>query len=201
MPTATTYFAGNPPRGRFRANCSSTRSTHARARRVGLKLVGLAVATALVLGAIFIVARWSPEWFSARIVGWLLYISPLFRVGEFLLGVALAAALKRGFRVPIGVIPGVLLVALWFHTEYRLSPQYFGLELRVLTANLSYVVLPLLFASVIASVAQLDCDGARSVLRTKPMVLLGQWSYALYLVHATIIYFLLASTATRPTAS
>lgn len=192
VPTATTYFAGNP--ASWSLSCEVFfYALHPLLVRgaLGLKILALGAVTVVILGSIFIVARWSPEWFSARVVGWLLYISPLFRVGEFLLGVALAAALKRGFRVPIGVIPGVLLVALWFHTEYRFSPQYFGTELAVLTSNLSYVVLPLLYASIIGAVAQLDFDGGRSVLRTKPMVLLGQWSYALYLVHATIIYFLL----------
>ncbi len=192
VPTATTYFAGNP--ASWSLSCEVFfYALHPLLVRgaLALKILGLALATAVVLATVFIVARWSPEWFSTRIVGWLLYISPLFRVGEFLLGVALAAALKRGFRVPIGVIPAAILVALWFHVEYRVSPQYFTFELAVLTSNLSYVVLPLLYATLIAAAAQLDFDGARSVLRTKPMVLLGQWSYALYLVHASVIYLLL----------
>ena len=199
VPTATTYFAGNP--ASWSLSCEMffyaihpliVRTT------LALRLVALAAVTALVLAAVFIVARWSPEWWSARIVGWLLYISPLFRVGEFLLGVALAAAMKRGFRVPIGVIPAALLVAGWFHLEYRISPQQFGAELQVLTANLTYVVLPVLYAALIAAAAQLDFDGARSVLRSKPMVLLGQWSYALYLIHASVIYVLLDRYGFQP---
>jgi peptidoglycan/LPS O-acetylase OafA/YrhL len=51
--------------------------------------------------------------------------------------------------------------------------------------------LPLLYGTIIAAVVQLDFDGARSVLRTKTMVSLGQWSYALYLIHASVIYVLL----------
>lgn len=192
VPTATTYFAGNP--ASWSLSCElffyALHPLFIRAT-LALRLAALAAAACCVLLTIFVVARWSPEWWSARIVGWLLYISPLFRVGEFLLGMALAAAMKRGFRVPLGVLPSALLIAAWFHVEYRLAPLHFGAEARVLTANLTYVALPVLYALLIAAAAQLDFDGARSALRSKPMVLLGQWSYALYLVHATIIYFLL----------
>jgi peptidoglycan/LPS O-acetylase OafA/YrhL len=192
VPYTTTYFAGNP--ASWSLSCEMFfYALHPILVRgaLALKLIGLALLSVAVLFAIFVVARWSPEWFSARVVGWLLYISPLFRVGEFLLGIGLAAAMKRGFRVPVGVIPGVILVALWFHLEYRLSPQYFHYEVGVLISNLSYVVLPLLYGTIIAAVVQLDFDGARSVLRTKTMVSLGQWSYALYLIHASVIYVLL----------
>ena len=199
FPSPGTYFAGNP--ASWSLSCEMFfYALHPFIVRhaLALRLAGLAVAAAVVLAAVFIVARWCPEWFSLRIVGWLLYISPLFRVGEFLLGVALAAAMKRGFRVPIGVIPAAILVAAWFHLEYQVSPKHFPYELQVLTANTTYVALPLLFAALIAATAQLDFDGARSVLRWKPMVMLGQWSYALYLVHAAIIYSLIEWIGVRP---
>ncbi len=199
VPSPGTYFAGNP--ASWSLSCELFfYALHPFVVRhaLALKVIGLSAVTLAISAAVFIVARWSPEWFSLRIVGWLLYISPLFRVAEFLLGVALAAAMKRGFRVPIGVIPAALLVAAWFHIEYQVSPQRFGTELRVLTANATYVVLPLLFATLIAATAQLDFDGARSLLRSKAMVLLGQWSYALYLIHAAIIYALIEWIGVRP---
>ncbi|MEO8541533.1 MAG: acyltransferase [bacterium] len=192
VPTATTYFAGNP--ASWSLSCEMFfYALHPFIVRPTLRLgmIGLALATALVLAAIFIVTRWSPDWFSTRIVGWLLYISPLFRVGEFLLGMAIAAALKRGFRVPIGVIPSAIFVAAWFHLEYVFAPDHFNYASRVLVSQATYVVLPVLYGCIIASAAQLDFDGARSWLRLRPMVLLGQWSYALYLVHATIVYALI----------
>ena len=191
VPTVTTYFAGNP--ASWTLSCEMFfYALHPFLVRpsLALKPAALATVTAVVLAAVFVVARWSPDWFSLRIVGWLLYISPLFRVGEFLLGVALAAALKRGFRVPFGVIPAAILVGAWFHLDYQLSLD-FPADLRVLTSQLNYVVLPLLYAALIGAAAQLDLSGARSWLRSKPLVLLGQWSYALYLVHATIIYALI----------
>ncbi len=192
VPTASTYFAGNP--ASWSLSCEMFfYALHPLVVRtaLALKLVALAVVTLIVLSAVFVVARWSPDWWSMRIVGWMLYISPLFRLGEFLLGIAIAAALRRGFRVPIGVIPSTILVALWFHLEYVFAPAHFSDQLRVLVSQATYVVLPLLYGCVIAGAAQLDFDYARSWLRARPMVLLGQWSYALYLVHATIIYALI----------
>jgi peptidoglycan/LPS O-acetylase OafA/YrhL len=198
VPTATTYFAGNP--ASWSLSCEmffyALHPFFVR-RALAAKLLAVGIAAAVVLAAVFIVARWSPDWFSLRIVGWLLYISPLFRVGEFVLGVLLAAAMRRGFRVPIGIIPGAVLVALWFHLEYVFAPAHFSMTLRILVSQGTYVVLPLLYACVIAAAAQLDFDAARSWLRTKPMVLLGQWSYALYLVHATIVYALIDSIGVR----
>ena len=188
-PSASVYFAGNP--ASWSLSCEVffyALHPFLIRRALALKLLALGIVTVVILVAVFIIARWSPEWFSLRTVGWLLYISPIFRVGEFLLGIALACALKRGFRVPIGVIPSALLVGLWFHIEYQVSPQEFPSGLRVLTAQATYVVLPVLFATLIAATAQLDLDAARSWLRSKLMVYLGQWSYALYLVHATVIY-------------
>lgn len=198
VPTATTYFAGNP--ASWSLSCEMFfYALHPLLVRtaLALRLAALAVVTAAVLLAVFVVVRWSPDWWPSRIVGWLLYISPLFRVGEFLLGMALAAALRRGFRAPFGVIPWALALAAWFHLEYVVAPEYFSPAFRMLVAQATYVALPVLYAAVIAAVAQLDFDGARSWLRTRPMVLLGQWSYALYLVHATIIYALIDSIGVR----
>lgn len=198
VPTASTYFAGNP--ASWSLSCEMFfYALHPLVVRtaLALKLVALAVVTLIVLSTVFVVARWSPDWWSMRIVGWMLYISPLFRLGEFLLGIAIAAALRRGFRVPIGVIPSTILVGLWFHLEYVFAPAHFSESFRVLVSQATYVFLPVLYGCVIAGAAQLDFDSARSWLRARPMVLLGQWSYALYLVHATIIYALLNRIGVR----
>lgn len=202
FPGAGTYFAGNP--ASWSLSCEMFfYALHPFVVRhaFALKMAALGVAAAALMAAVFVVARWSPEWFPERIVGWLLYISPLFRLAEFLLGVALAVAMKRGFRVPLGVIPAALLVAAWFHLEYQVSPQRFPTELRILVAQATYVALPVLFALLIAAAAQLDLRDAPSLLRSRPMVLLGQWSYALYLVHATVIYALIEWVGVRPSGT
>ena len=198
VPTATTYFAGNP--ASWALSCEMFfYALHPLVVRtaLALRLVAPGVVTAAGGGAVVVVAPRVPAWGSGRVRGRPLYISPLFRLGEFLLGIALAAALRRGFRLKLGVIPWAILVAAWFHLEYVFAPEHFSETFRVLVSQATYVVLPVLYAGVIAAAAQLDFDGARSWLRTKPMVLLGQWSYALYLVHATIIYALIDSIGVR----
>lgn len=47
-----------------------------------------------------------------------------------------------------------------------------------------------LFALLICAAASADLRGGRSpAFRSRPIVILGEWSYAFYLVHATLIYF------------
>jgi peptidoglycan/LPS O-acetylase OafA/YrhL len=47
-----------------------------------------------------------------------------------------------------------------------------------------------LYALLIAAVASRDLTAHRMVLRSRPLVALGKWSYAFYLVHATVLYWL-----------
>jgi peptidoglycan/LPS O-acetylase OafA/YrhL len=48
--------------------------------------------------------------------------------------------------------------------------------------------LTVLYGIVIVAVVSRDLRGGRSLLRSRPLVALGQWSYSFYLVHATLIY-------------
>ncbi|MET1016757.1 MAG: hypothetical protein ABWX76_08060, partial [Leifsonia flava] len=50
----------------------------------------------------------------------------------------------------------------------------------------------------IAAAAWSDLTGKRSIMRWRPFVILGEWSYAFYLVHATVIYALLAVVGQQP---
>lgn len=190
-PTATTYFAGNPASWTLSCEMFFYALHPLFIRRVMRWSVPVLLgAMALIFVALAVVADFALDW-PARLTGWLLYIAPVYRVGEFFIGVGLAAAMKRGFRVPIGVIPAALLVGVWFWVYYRFSPLHLGADARIVIADFSYVALPLFYGLVIAAAAQLDLRGAPSVLRSRGMVWLGQWSYALYLVHATIIYALI----------
>ena len=187
VPTATTYFAGNP--ASWSLSCEMFfYAVHPFIVRPVLRagVIALAALTVLVLAALYIVADAAIE-MSARIAGWLLYVSPLFRVGEFFVGVALAAAVKRGVRFPVRLIPATVLLGVWVVVYYNIGP-HLGADWRIFIADLNYPMLAVLYASIIAAAAQLDLGAQRSWLRLRPMVALGQWSYALYLIHATIIY-------------
>lgn len=200
VPTATTYFAGNP--ASWSLSCEmffyALHPLFIR-RAVRLGIVALGVAAVAVLVGLYVVADWSSV-LSDRVQGWLLYISPLFRLGEFVLGVGLAIAVKRGLRVPIGVLPAVALLGAWIVFYYQVSPDYLSAQQREYVAYLDFAALPALYALIIAAAAQLDLRQVPSLLRGRMMVWLGQWSYALYLIHATIIYALIEWIGPRSTS-
>ena len=196
VPTVSTYFAGNPASWSLSCEMFFYALHPLLVRRTliaGIALLG--GCTVAVLVALYVVADLAIDW-PARIAGWLLYVSPLFRVGEFLVGMALAAAIRRGVRSPLGVIPATALLGAWFALYYNLAP-HLGANLQIAIADLSYPALAVLYALLIAAAAQLDLAAKPSLLRWRPMVMLGQWSYALYLVHATIIYGLVELIGAR----
>lgn len=196
VPSVSIYFAGNP--ASWSLSCELffyaihpflVRKTLA----AGVAL--LAAATAVVLVALYVVADLAIDW-PARIAGWLLYVSPIFRVGEFLVGMAIASAIRRGLRSPIGIIPAVLLLGAWFTLYYSVAPHLTA-TLQIVIADLSYPAMAVLYGLLIAAAAQRDLARRPSLLAAKPVVLLGQWSYALYLIHATIIYGLIELIGAR----
>ncbi len=196
VPTVSTYFAGNPASWSLSCELFFYAIHPFLVRRtLAATLAVLATATAVVLVALYVVADLAIDW-PARIAGWLLYVSPLFRVGEFLVGMALASAIRRGVRIPIGIIPAVALLGGWFVLYYDVAP-HLSAALQIVIADLSYPAMAVLYGLLIAAAAQRDLARRPSLLRLRPMVLLGQWSYALYLVHATIIYALIELIGVR----
>jgi peptidoglycan/LPS O-acetylase OafA/YrhL len=196
VPSAATYFAGNPASWSLSCEMFFYAIHPLMVRRV-LRLGAGAIGAGMLVVALatVAVADLAIGW-PDRIAGWLLYIAPVFRVGEFLLGMALAAALKRGVRIPAPLLPAAMLTGLWFIFFYDVAHRLPG-PLPVWVADANYVVLPALYGLVIAAAAQLDLGGAPSFLRHRWMVRLGEWSYALYLVHATVIYALIELIGAR----
>ncbi|MFF5875829.1 acyltransferase family protein [Streptomyces californicus] len=107
---------------------------------------------------------------------WFVYYFPLSRLPEFLLGVVLARLVRGGFTPSVGVLPGVALTAAALAAT-PLLPMPFSVA--ALTA------LPL--ALVVVGAASADVRGVRTVWGTRPMVFLGEVSFALYLSHYQII--------------
>jgi peptidoglycan/LPS O-acetylase OafA/YrhL len=113
--------------------------------------------------------------------------SPLARVFEFGLGVVVASALRSGWRCPVGVRGAVLLLGLAIGGLYlwQCHPAWWSFARP--TSVMNQVTAPC-YALLIAAVASRDLRGGRSWLRSRPMVTFGHWSYAFYLVHATVLY-------------
>lgn len=116
---------------------------------------------------------------------------PVVRLPEFILGMALAWAIRSGWRVRINsligvgslaaVILAIVLVAQYAPTAPVISliPE-FGNELFTIACALAII-----------TIAQRSIDGKRSGFETASQVKLGEWSFAFYLVHATFIYLAL----------
>ncbi|WP_328525303.1 acyltransferase family protein [Kribbella sp. NBC_00359] len=113
---------------------------------------------------------------------------PILHSVAFLFGIGLAIALRSGWkpRIPVwfafGVTIGGLLL-LWYSGSHPAKVPF------AITMGLCQKeILTLLYGFLILAVASRDTRGGRSLLRSKPLVALGQWSYAFYLIHATILY-------------
>jgi len=104
--------------------------------------------------------------------GWFVYICPLARLPEFLLGVVLASLLRSGWRlrITVGQAGALALVA-------------FGLmHIHETVADFAaFAVIPL--ALLVAAVAAADLDGAPVWSARRLWVRLGEASYCLYLFH------------------
>ncbi|MFE5401259.1 acyltransferase family protein [Streptomyces sp. NPDC056580] len=111
--------------------------------------------------------------------------SPIARVWEFLLGVVAAAALRKGWRLPLSVASATVLLAGGFLALWVLRFETW--RLFTIYDALPQVTAPL-YALLVVAVAQRDLAGGASWLRSRPMVALGEWSYAFYLLHFTVLF-------------
>ena len=122
---------------------------------------------------------------------------PVVRLSEFVIGIGIARAMLAGWKVriaPVWCYVGVVALVGWLAYSIRLSGNTV-VDFFHATANEWIIVA---FAVTIAAVAWSDLTGKRSIMRWRPFVLLGEWSYAFYLVHATVIYALLAVVGQQP---
>ncbi|QUF06710.1 acyltransferase [Actinosynnema pretiosum subsp. pretiosum] len=107
---------------------------------------------------------------------WFVYVFPVTRGLEFALGMVLARVVKSGLWPPLALWQaGALSVA-----AYALSghlPDSFG--------YVAGTVVPL--ALLIPAAAVADLRAGRSPLRSRPLVLLGEISFAFYLLHQLVL--------------
>lgn len=113
---------------------------------------------------------------------------PVLHSVAFLFGIGLAIALRTGWkpRIPVWfafLVTGGGLFLLWYSGA---NPA--KVPGAVTMGLCQKEILTLLYGFLILAVAARDTRGGRSLLRSKPLVALGQWSYAFYLIHATILY-------------
>jgi peptidoglycan/LPS O-acetylase OafA/YrhL len=148
----------------------------------------VAAGTVAVLVAVRIATVTAPDSWIAQ-APW-----PLLRLPEFILGMALAWAMRAGWRprTPRVVLLAALASAALF--------WYVAPGIAAFDAVRPFVteVIVVLFALLIAAYARSDAEGLRSMQRHPLMVGLGEVSYAFYLVHSTVVYGVLIVVGVRP---
>lgn len=115
---------------------------------------------------------------------WSIYILPPTRLLEFVCGMIVAAEVRSGASWDIGLGRAISLAAV----AYYLS----GLFPRS-TVAVWLTIIPSLL--LIAAAAASDRRGRRSIFGHRWLIVLGEWSFAFYLVHQAII-----RVASRPLA-
>jgi peptidoglycan/LPS O-acetylase OafA/YrhL len=140
--------------------------------------------SAVALVGMFGVSTWADASFAGPTAAWI-QRHPVFFLPQFVLGLTLALALRRGWRVPLH--PSVPLGALalttygYYQGRARLSPEA--------VAHLDHglrPVLAVLAVLVVVACVQREIDGRRGLLQCAPVVTLGVWSYSFYLLHHSV---------------
>lgn len=148
----------------------------------------LAVAIGLISGAFL----WRVLEVTVPAVATMPVPLPVTRLAEFAIGMCIAHAMRGGWRFALR--PWIIAVggaALVVVIVVDSATAWLGPVRDAVRATQTEWVL-VFCTLVIAAVATRDLAGARSWLRARWMVRLGEASYAFYLVHATVIYFVLS---------
>ncbi|MBO0842080.1 MAG: acyltransferase [Nocardioides sp.] len=115
-----------------------------------------------------------------------LYVAPYVRIGEFLAGMLLAGAMRRGWRPPFGVATAMILGVGSYVVVQAIDvtavPGRTSLSNGMVTALL---IIPIM--ALISTVAASDLAPGRRPLAHPALVRLGDWSYALYLLHCPFV--------------
>ncbi|MFH8349975.1 acyltransferase family protein [Streptomyces sp. NPDC018045] len=154
-------------------------------RRVrGLRTRSLVLLSALGLVGMCAVQWGSDQWLSAGCASWVMR-HPLVHLPQFFLGMTCALALQRGHRIPIRPVVAVLLLCV-YTVAYTRGGEWIPTALR---PQMDYSLRPtvaILSMLLIAACVQGEQAGRCRVLTRKPLVVLGAWSYAFYLVHQAV---------------
>jgi peptidoglycan/LPS O-acetylase OafA/YrhL len=146
-----------------------------------LVIVAAATIAAMVASAVAVIVI-AP----AEVAEQILYKNPLFRIGDFLLGIVLATGARRGLRsrVPVSVAAGLWILS--YIADLALQPAMHWLGLTDLRVYGDLITLPATCLLILAA-ASSDVRNTWSLLRTNWLIRLGDASFALYMVHYLII--------------
>jgi peptidoglycan/LPS O-acetylase OafA/YrhL len=116
--------------------------------------------------------------------GWWSEVLPAYRIGEFVIGMGLALLVRRGAPRMNATVAACLLVGAYAAAVVLNRVTAGGLTYRPWLAAL--LVLPGL-ALLLIGLAQRDVEGSETYLTSPTLVRLGQWSFALYMIHELML--------------
>ncbi|RKN35446.1 acyltransferase family protein [Micromonospora musae] len=149
-----------------------------RRARAGL-LWAVVVAVPLLILALWPAQLLVPEEYR----WWFTQIFPLTRSLEFWMGVAAAELMLRGrWRGPRLPLASLLFVAVWVAAAGWIRAEFWA------------ALLAAAYLLVITAAADADVRGLRSPWRSRPMIWLGEVSFAFYLVHVLVMTTVLRLT-------
>lgn len=120
------------------------------------------------------------------------YTNPAYRLGEFVIGCALAVVMRHGWRPKISMLKASTVAVCAYVALAAVNAGVIGSSIHLGdTAGLPLSVLDLAYLPVavllIAAGAGADLDGRPSLMRGVWPVRLGEWSFALYLIQMIVI--------------
>lgn len=117
---------------------------------------------------------------------WLLYFGPATWAIAFVVGMIFARIVQTDQWIGVGILPAALLPIGMFFLA-RFVPTSYGFS----------VLFPLPVAILTTAVAAADLRGRTTWLGSRAMVVLGDTSYALFLIHLTLLYTVFEAIGTE----
>ena len=123
-----------------------------------------------------------------------LHMNPIYRLCEFIVGIALALLLRRGRlpRVQMPLAASAVLAAFGCLSVLNIAITrdvgvFANLPFNSLPTDIASVLISPLCGLLIVAAAQADLDERPSHLRSRVMTQLGTWSFSLYMTHMLVI--------------
>jgi peptidoglycan/LPS O-acetylase OafA/YrhL len=157
-------------------------------RRRGRGLAMTAAVTLAAMVAIPLIVSLAGVSTYSPVDYWLFFVVPPYRFGEFLVGMVLGRAMVLGLRIPAPGRMSLLAVAgiagvIWAITNFTVRTGA-----PVARPFVALLAVPF-FALLLLATATGDLRSPSRWLSSKPLLRLGEWSYALYLIHAPTLVF------------
>jgi peptidoglycan/LPS O-acetylase OafA/YrhL len=143
-------------------------------RRLSVRRLGAAFV--MIAAGIVVVAAISYVALPGQVERWFLYVFPVTRLAEFVLGIIVALLLRAGRWPDVGLY-GALAMSFAAIVVLPFVPEAFHYA----------AVTAVPFSFLIAAAALRDAQGRSTWFMHRALVRLGEWSFAFYLVHELVI--------------